>query len=155
MQTFVPSTSFLECARVLDYRRLGKQRVECKQILNAMQRTSGGWVNHPATVMWRNYQPALRVYMRVIILEWIDRGYKNNMEIPDSEPYELPEWWGYEPLHKSHRSALLDKDFEFYYGMHRWEDEPKLDYIWPYSKEGVLRTDIQEWIDSETNNSGK
>ena len=110
MQTFIPYTDFDECARALDYRRLGKQRVECKQILNAIERGSGGWSNHPATRMWRGYEPALRQYMRAVILEWIARGYKNNMEIPDPEDYELPPWWGREEIHASHRSALLEKD---------------------------------------------
>lgn len=131
MQTFIPYTDFEECARSLDYRRLGKQRVECKQILNAIERGSGGWSNHPATRMWRGYEPALRQYMRAIILEWIARGYKNNMEIPEPEAYELPPWWGREEIHASHRSALLEKDIEYYYGNHGWEDEPKLDYVWP------------------------
>ena len=131
MQTFIPYTDFDLCARALDYRRLGKQRVECKQILNAIERGSGGWANHPATRMWRGYEPALRQYMRAIILEWIARGYKNNMHIPELENYELPSWWGREEIHASHRSALLEKDFEFYYDKWGWEDEPKVDYIWP------------------------
>lgn len=131
MQTFIPFPDFEQSAKVLDYRRLGKQRVECKQILNAIARGSGGWSNHPATNMWRGYEPALRQYMRAIILEWIRRGYKNNMEIPPEEPYELPPWWGREEIHASHRSALLEKDFEYYYGNHRWEDEPGINYIWP------------------------
>lgn len=131
MQTFIPHTDFEECAKSLDYRRLGKQRVECKQILNAIERGSGGWSNHPATRMWRGYEPALRQYMRAIILEWISRGYKNNMEIPEPEAYELPPWWGREEVHASHRSALLEKDFEFYYDHNGWEDEPKLEYVWP------------------------
>ena len=81
--------------------------------------------------MWRGYEPALRQYMRAIILEWVARGYKNNMHIPEPEDYELPPWWGREEIHASHRSALLEKDFEFYYGKWSWEDEPKIDYIWP------------------------
>lgn len=37
MQTFLPYPDFAECARVLDDKRLGKQRVECVDILRAMQ----------------------------------------------------------------------------------------------------------------------
>jgi hypothetical protein len=81
--------------------------------------------------MWRGYEPALRQYMRAIILEWIARGYKNNMDIPEPERYNLPEWWGREDIHSSHRSALLEKDFEYYYGNWAWEDEPKIEYVWP------------------------
>lgn len=36
MQTFLPYDSFKKSARVLDQRRLGKQRVECLQILGAL-----------------------------------------------------------------------------------------------------------------------
>ena len=37
MQTFLPVADFVESARMLDYKRLGKQRVEGMQLLNAMQ----------------------------------------------------------------------------------------------------------------------
>lgn len=37
MQTFLPYISFEESAACLDYRRLGKQRLEAKQLLNAIQ----------------------------------------------------------------------------------------------------------------------
>ena len=64
MQTFLPYPDFKKTAKCLDYRRLGKQRVECKQILNALQKrkggiTKGGWVNHPATKMWEDDFQAL------------------------------------------------------------------------------------------------
>lgn len=37
MQTFLPYSNFSASARVLDDKRLGKQRVECLQILKALQ----------------------------------------------------------------------------------------------------------------------
>ena len=131
MQTFVPLYTFEDCAKVLDYRRLGKQRVECKQILNAIARGTGGWANHPATKMWKGYEPALRQYMRAVILEWIARGYNNNMEIPPEEPFEFPPWWGDERVHSSHRRSLLEKDIVYYYENHGWEDTPEINYYWP------------------------
>ena len=39
MHTFLPSSDFSESALMLDYKRLGKQRVEGMQLLNAMQPT--------------------------------------------------------------------------------------------------------------------
>ena len=36
MQTFLPYSSFTESAKILDWRRLGKQRVEGMQIINAI-----------------------------------------------------------------------------------------------------------------------
>lgn len=130
MQTFVPSDiSFRECARILDYRRLGKQRVEAFQILNALK-TGMAWANHPATKMWRGYEAALRQYMGAMIDEWIDRGYNNTMIRPRvSSTFKQPHWWG-GPIHSTHRAALLHKDPE-HYGQFNWTEEPVLDYHWP------------------------
>jgi hypothetical protein len=61
MQTFLPYASFSESAKALDYKRLGKQRVECRQILRALEH-GGGWANHPATRLWRGYETALKAY---------------------------------------------------------------------------------------------
>ena len=36
MQTFLPHSSFKDTFKVLDYKRLGKQRVEAHQILNIL-----------------------------------------------------------------------------------------------------------------------
>ena len=53
MQTFLPYPDFLDSAQCLDYRRLGKQRVEAMQIHNIVsgKRSTGGWINHPAVKM--------------------------------------------------------------------------------------------------------
>ena len=48
MQTFLPYPNFKRTAKVLDYRRLGKQRVEGMQIINAIENPNPqGWKNHP------------------------------------------------------------------------------------------------------------
>ena len=64
MQTFLPYKGFRQSAQALDYKRLGKQRVEALQIHNIVsgKRTTGGWVNHPAVKMWQGYANALAVY---------------------------------------------------------------------------------------------
>ena len=52
MQTFLPYESFRESAKVLDWRRLGKQRVEGMQIINAIENPNKqGWQNHPAITL--------------------------------------------------------------------------------------------------------
>lgn len=137
MQTFLPYASFELSAAALDWKRLGKQRVEAKQILNALSGKSQGWVNHPATRMWRGYEPALRAYLRTCILEWISRGYQNTMELPPLEPYAVPPWFGDPAFHASHRSNLLRKDFE-YYSKHGWQEPADLPYVWPSQKELVI-----------------
>lgn len=55
MQTFLPYSDFRRTARVLDVRRLGKQRVETLQILRALTFDDYGWRNHPAVTMWVGY----------------------------------------------------------------------------------------------------
>ena len=59
MQTFLPYKDFTKSAKALDNKRLGKQRVEVKQILNALDGKSKGWTNHPATNMWRDMKQPL------------------------------------------------------------------------------------------------
>ena len=136
MQTFLPYPDFKESVRVLDYRRLGKQRVETFQVLNILlDRTpSKGWRNHPVTLMWSGYEAALQLYQNYTIEEWINRGYKNTMqlEIIDAELILMPPWFGLDRFHRSHRSNLLRKDYEYY---SQYFDEPSdLEYYWP-SKE--------------------
>ena len=114
MQTFLPHESFEKSAQVLDWRRLGKQRVEGMQIINAITgktRKDGkpykGWINHPCSVMWKDYVPALKHYTNVIIQEWINRGYNNNMEFYDTGKIIMPDWIGNEKFHSSHPLELV------------------------------------------------
>lgn len=135
MQTFLPLPSFLDTAKCLDYRRLGKQRVECKQILQALLGISEGWKNHPATKMWIGHLNALKDYSIAICNEWLDRGYNStihdwfiNLELPEEHTY-YPKWFGDERLHSSHRSNLLRKDFN-YYSKFGWKESSNLPYWW-------------------------
>ena len=136
MQTFLPYESFNKSASVLDWRRLGKQRVEGMQIINAINNPNPqGWKNHPATIMWTPYVDALKHYTNVMIREWISRGYNNNMEIYDVNNMVKPHWLGKEEFHSSHRANLLRKDYE-YYSQFSWKEDPKSPYVW-HDKEGL------------------
>ena len=81
MQTFLPYADFQKSVEVLDYKRLGKQRVETFQVLNILlSRTpTKGWRNHPVTVMWTGYESALQLYQNITIREWKKRGYKKRI----------------------------------------------------------------------------
>lgn len=131
MQTFLPYADFHTTAKCLDYKRLGKQRVEAWQILNALRGKTKGWVNHPATVMWRNYEQALIQYAIVICEEWISRGYKDTLlprfkaEVLTNNP-EMPWWLGLKELHRSHQSNLRRKDAVFY----KFNVKDNLPYVW-------------------------
>lgn len=160
MQTFLPYPDFLKSLMVLDYRRLGKQRVEAKQLLkglvalgvatpdhvhmeNLLVQTefqenwekivgkTSGWVNHPASKMWVKNPGALAVYHDVSLLAWTARGYNNGM-LPVSIPgrHKLPDWFGSEEFHASHRSNLLRKAPEWYSNF-GWTEPHDLEYIWP------------------------
>ena len=131
MQTFMPYDSINESVRCLDYRRLGKQRVEALQILNALAGRSKGWVNHPATKMWRGHEAALSYYKDLCIEEWVRRGYRNTMQRESSyEAVVMPKWMGREDVHASHRSNLLRKDPD-HYGRLGWSVPDDLPYVWP------------------------
>ena len=133
MQTFLPYADFQKSVEVLDYRRLGKQRVETFQVLNILlERTpTKGWRNHPVTLMWTGYESALKLYQNITIYECVSRGYKNNMryEEVNLDSVVMPAWFGIEEFHRSHRSNLLRKDFGYY---SQYFDEPNdLEYYWP------------------------
>lgn len=118
MQTFLPYPDFRECARVLDYRRLGKQRVEAWQILKTigLGESAKGWRNHPAVLMWHGYEESLKAYGREMCLEWSARGYTDNMleRFACSGTVLTPTWLGDDRIHLSHQSNLIRKDYEYY-----------------------------------------
>lgn len=131
MQTFLPLPDFVESARVLDFRRLGKQRVEGMQLVNAIAGTHNGWKNHPACRMWKPYVTALQYYTNCMIDEWIRRGYRNTMcKYSLSKIVYMPHWLGNDAFHKSHRSNLLRKNREFY-ARYGWTEPDDLPYLWP------------------------
>lgn len=118
MQTFLPYPCFFKTAECLDYRRLGKQRIEAYQTLKVLNKETTSWQNHPAVKMWMGYQSCLSLYGVVICREWIKRGYKDNL-LSKITPYYnsniiYPKWLGNEQFHKSHQSNLLRKNPEYY-----------------------------------------
>lgn len=152
MQTFLPVSSFAESAKILDSKRLGKQRVEVKQIHRALTEEGVGWRHHPAVTMWRRREEALLLYGVRVCLEWRRRGYEDNLlssyfasrlSLPSlvettilsflemRERIALGPWWlGDERFHRSHQSNLLRKD-PIYYGQFGWDVSPNLAYFWP------------------------
>ena len=140
MQTFLPFPNYAYTALLLDRQRLGKQRVECKQILLAMSKTTGGWRNHPATAMWRGHEIELARYGAAMCREWLHRGYNDslltffeyaeNILTADGRNEAPPPWLGDELFHASHRSNLLRKDPEFY-SRYNWTEPPDIPYVWP------------------------
>jgi hypothetical protein len=145
VNTFVPYSDFVKSAKTLDYRRLGKQRVEAWQILSILtgMTDKSGWKNHPAVLMWKGYERCLCDYGLFMSFTWKTRGYKDNMYGRFSKiyaemhsagiPYEKPTWLGNKDFHSSHRSNLIRKD-PIYYSKFGWTEDGRQEYIWPVRK---------------------
>jgi hypothetical protein len=136
MQTFLPYPDFYKSARVLDSKRLGKQRVEAYQILRTLSGETNGWKNHPATRMWRGHEPVLFIYTLIVCDEWVKRNNKDTI-ISKLERYRFPEnctsmhppWLGNEDFHRSHRANLVRKAPEIYVPI--FGCLPPEPYVWP------------------------
>lgn len=132
MQTFLPFADFEKSARVLDSKRLGKQRVEVIQVVRALTRPGYGWSRHPAVLMWRGWEEALGCYGLTCCRVWSELGYadtcadtirtdlgaagvttvrsQHDLDVVAA----LPTWLGSEAFHRSHQSALIRKDPDHY-----------------------------------------
>ncbi|QIG42268.1 cytoplasmic protein [Nocardioides anomalus] len=148
MQTFLPYVDFRRSAEVLDRKRLGKQRVECLQVLRGLTVPTDGWRHHPAVKMWRGYVEALGRYTLTVCEVWVEGGGADTVAatmsaelaeqavgVPRSQAAlgaagALPPWLGDEAFHRSHRSALLRKDPDAYRPVFG-PDPDDLPYVWP------------------------
>jgi hypothetical protein len=116
MQTFMPHANIYASVRVLDSKRLGKQRVEAMQTYNQITKGKGGYPYHPVNKMWVGYEDALAKYHNACIDEWVDRGFVNNM-------------------------AYIPKDYDYYkhfFPVNKGKDyylNNETPYFWPTSKE--------------------
>jgi hypothetical protein len=149
MQTFLPFKDFQQSAKVLDMKRLGKQRVETLQILQCLMSVNKTkWFHHPAVQMWANNTECLVEYGVVICTEWRNRGYKDTClekikQFSTGNDVIPPKWLGDERFHSCHRRVLLDKKYQWY-SQFGWKENRmtmvngKYPYFWP-TKENILK----------------
>lgn len=141
MQTFLPYIDFRQSAMCLDYRRLFKQCLEAREIIQILGGKESRWKNHPAVKMWETYQDSLKYYYRCMLKEWIHRGYNQgtlNFFPLRNYSFENPYWLGNEKFHRSHQSNLLRKKPEHY--SQYFKDVPNdLPYHWPPSINKILK----------------
>src|SRR4051812_5861487 len=161
MQTFVPYADFEASARVLDAKRLGKQRVEVIQIVRALTVPGYAWSQHPAVLMWKGYEEALGRYGLTMCEVWLELGFgdtcaatitadlaafgvtaiRSQAELAAADA--LPGWLFDPKVQESHRSALVRKDPEFY--RKRFPDvAPDLDYVWPVRSAAVVEREERQ-----------
>lgn len=144
MQTFVPYRSFCQSARVLDWQRLGKQRVEAKQILQCLEsgRTTG-WRNHPAVKMWQGWENSLARYGLAMCNEWKRRGYRDTLTEFFLDRYDpvqdalllednsfVPHFITHDFM-LSHQSNLIRKAPDHYRPIFGPDVPDDLPYVWP------------------------
>jgi hypothetical protein len=158
MQTFLPYPDFERSARVLDARRLGKQRVESLQVVRALTREGYGWANHPAVLMWQGFEEALGRYGLTCCEVWLEQGFGDTCAATIAEDLQaagvagirsqaelrrtgrLPWWLGDEDFHRSHRSALIRKDPERYGPLFPGIPDD-LPYVWPVRSAAVIEAE--------------
>lgn len=146
MQTFAPEGRDLHAGfESLDYKRLGKQRVEAYQIMRVLltpKPTRGAWANHPAVLMWEDHICALADYGMLACEEWTRRGFEDRLfsffravkEVLVSHNYSCAPPAFLDDIAVSHQSNLIRKDPEYYKSM--WPGVPNsLPYVWPVRKE--------------------
>lgn len=158
MQTFLPYADFEASARALDVKRLGKQRVETIQVVRALTWPGYGWANHPAVLMWQGFEEALGRYGFVCCDVWTALGFGDTCaatigadlaaagitavrtQAELAEAGALPAWLGDAELHRSHQSALVRKDPEYYRPLFP-EVPDDLEYVWPVRSAAVLEAE--------------
>jgi len=160
MQTFLPVPSFQETAQLLDRQRLNKQALEAWQIMmtnlkldpEGNPRAPKGWRTHPAVLMWKGHDMALLEYIRAMVSEWTLRGYKSTI-LDKAEatmataidrglvayPHaDMPKWYKVprtlNAITKSHRIALLSKNYQWY-SRWGWKEDTgtapeSYEYVW-------------------------
>jgi hypothetical protein len=148
VQTFLPYPDFARSARALDVKRLGKQRVECLQVLRGLTVPTYGWRHHPAVHMWRERMEALGRYTLEVCDVWVEGGRADTCaatfltdlaaagvdrvrtEAELVAAGAMPGWLGDPAFHLSHQSALLRKD-PAHYGPLFPGVPDDLPYVWP------------------------
>jgi hypothetical protein len=155
MQTFLSEHSFSATAQYLDDKRLNKQYLEVRQILEILlEKHESRWRNHPAVLQWKGFEYALFVYSKRIREECEERGistekntvvlqrlYNEYLSGPDVNR-DFPDWWEDEKLRErvivTHRARLFIKKPEHYHMYETWTEAgaaatccSHCNYFWP------------------------
>lgn len=161
MQTFTPFSDFEASLRVLDQKRLGKQRVEVIQIVRALTVPGYAWSSHPAVLMWKGYEEALGRYGLTACEAWVGLGFGDSCAdtittdllafgISTIRSYAqlaaadaLPGWLFDEEVQRSHRSALVRKDPEHYRPVFG-DIADDIPYVWPVRSPAVIERELRK-----------
>jgi len=148
MQTFLPFENYEKSAACLDKRRCWKQVVETAQILDILLNRKvkppkynkdgsirkRGHANHPAVLMWKGYENALKLYFNTFLEYCINVHHINTKYIPEVIDGEVvyPWWHGKYEFHKSHQNRLYQKAY--------WDESKEL--MTNLNREGIFEKNI-------------
>lgn len=141
VNTFLLSNDFDVSAKQLDTRRLFKQCVEAKQIINILEELDSGKVvekkgfsNHPATKQWIGYTIALKKYFNAHLEEVFRRkSHKTTMSlyVIPCDKVNYPWFVECKQFVFSHMASLQRKDPEYYANLSFPSEYKNYGYIWP------------------------
>ena len=112
MQIFVVG-SILETCQALDKRRLWKQILEARQIIDVLTGKSQAWKTHPIVKMYKNDLEWLLLYLAVFEEYW--RGDLEAAEIISNRAEEIKPTFLYDNSYlENMKKRLFTKDNSFY-----------------------------------------
>lgn len=112
MQVFIPYSSPIKVAKCLDFRRLNKQILECRQIIRAINGETSAWASHPIVKMYKNEVGWLNLYL-LCLEAYRDGKQETAINLSKLADKYKPSWMT-EALCNSHKRRLVAKDREFY-----------------------------------------
>lgn len=114
MILLLPYPSFEKSAEVFDRDMLQRQKEAARDIIkyNAGTKTQQ---------MWEGCHEAVKEYHNIMAREVAKRKHEVRTIEYDVGTIVLPKWWGWSCVHRSHRSYLLFKSYQFY-KKYKWPD---------------------------------
>ena len=129
MQVFIVGTPY-ETAEALDAKRLNKQIIENKQIMDAIIGTGKGWFNHPVVKSYNKHLNWLQHYN--LCLFWYRQGNKQMAkEMSDKAVEHKPNFHTEEYLNNMKR-RLYTKNKQHY---KQWSELGESNCNWYWSEE--------------------
>lgn len=152
VNTFLVYPNFTKSARTLDDKRLFKQVVEAKQIIECIlakrQGKEVGFANHPAVIQWERHLNCLKYYYNCHLRQVLRKAKWNTSmkfyKINNSK-IRIPWFVKCPHFYYSHRASLLRKDPIFYSQKYFLVPDAYHDvgYFWPSHHTLSKRKEIQ------------
>lgn len=127
MQVFIVGTPY-ETAEALDARRINKQIIENKQIMDAILGTGKGWFNHPVVKSYKNHFKWLYYYN--LCLFWYQRGCKDMAKKMSEQAMAFKPNFHTEAYFNQMKRRLYTKNNQYY---SQWSELGESDCNWYWS----------------------